>query len=72
MGLKTVELLERTECVFVVVSSHGYERRNTSDTDIRCSDGPLLAIRDIIEQFNNKNFPSLRGIPKVFIFQTCR
>ncbi|CAF4843095.1 unnamed protein product [Pieris macdunnoughi] len=60
------------ECVFIVVSSHGYERKYSSDTDIRCKDGQLITIYEIIDYFNNKNFPALHGIPKVFIFQLCR
>lgn len=64
--------LEEMECVFVVVSSHGYENRTVHDTDIRCSDGGLVSSRAIIEHFNNQLCPLLRGKPKVFIFQTCR
>nr|AHH02584.1 caspase-5 [Plutella xylostella] len=73
-NLKVIKDLEKgsTECVFILVSSHGYERTRTSDTDIRCSDGGLISILSIIEQFNNKNFPSLKDVPKVFIFQSCR
>nr|XP_026501424.1 caspase Dronc [Vanessa tameamea] len=69
-GLK--EVVVGAECVFIVVSSHGYERPRSSDNDIRCKDGGLIAIRDIIDYFNNKNFPALQGVPKVFIFQLCR
>ncbi|XP_038215445.1 caspase Dronc isoform X2 [Zerene cesonia] len=66
------EVIVNVECVFIVVSSHGYERPATSDTDIRCSDGCLISSHEIIEHFSNKNFPALHGIPKVFIFQLCR
>ncbi|CAH3879511.1 caspase Dronc isoform X3 [Pieris brassicae] len=72
----TLESLKKVivgvECVFIVVSSHGYERKYSSDTDIRCKDGQLITIYEIIDYFNNKNFPALHGIPKVFIFQLCR
>lgn len=62
------------ECVFVVVSSHGHERAGagSSDTDIRCHDGRLVSLLDIISYFSNRRLPLLRDVPKVFIFQTCR
>nr|XP_021194873.2 caspase Dronc [Helicoverpa armigera] len=60
------------ESVFVVVSSHGYERAHSSDTDVRCKDGKLMRLMDIIDYFNNRNLPALIGVPKVFIFQMCR
>ncbi|XP_068629599.1 caspase Dronc [Battus philenor] len=67
------EVLVGTECVFIVVSSHGYEHApRSSDTDIRCSDGKLISFLDIIERFSNTNLPALRGVPKVFISQLCR
>lgn len=66
------EVLVDTESVFIVVSSHGYERSRTSDTDVRCSDGGLISLYRIIEYFNNKNLPRLAHVPKVFIFQICR
>lgn len=65
-------VLEKAECVFLVVSSHGYERYGTSDIDIRCSDGQLISLMEIVRYFSNKSLPKLIGIPKVLIFQTCR
>ncbi|CAB3234798.1 unnamed protein product [Arctia plantaginis] len=65
-------VLEKAECVFLVVSSHGYERYGTSDIDIRCSDGQLISFLEIMTYFSNKSLPKLIGIPKVLIFQTCR
>ncbi|CAK1552699.1 unnamed protein product [Leptosia nina] len=74
--VKTLENLKNVifgvECVFIVVSSHGYERIDSSDTDIRCKDLRLISIYEIIEYFSNKKFPALHGVPKVFIFQLCR
>ncbi|XP_045785571.1 caspase Dronc [Maniola jurtina] len=74
--LDTIKFLKEaivdTECVFIVVSSHGYELTGSSDNDIRCHDGLLIRISEIVEHFNNKNCPALRDIPKVFIFQLCR
>ncbi|XP_023941112.2 caspase Dronc isoform X2 [Bicyclus anynana] len=66
------DVIVDTECVFVVVSSHGYELTGSSDNEIRCHDGKLVRISEIVDHFNNKNFPALRDIPKVFIFQLCR
>lgn len=66
------DVLVNVESVFIVVSSHGYERSDTSDTDIRCSDGQLISLYQVIEYFSNKNLPDLIDIPKVFIFQICR
>ncbi|XP_035436391.1 caspase Dronc isoform X1 [Spodoptera frugiperda] len=60
------------ETVFIVVSSHGYERPHSSDTDVRCKDGQLISLYDIMTYFDNRNMPALIGIPKVFIFQMCR
>uniref|UniRef100_A0A2A4IVH1 Caspase family p20 domain-containing protein n=1 Tax=Heliothis virescens TaxID=7102 RepID=A0A2A4IVH1_HELVI len=71
--LKSLDaVLVDIESVFVVVSSHGYERAHSSDTDVRCKDGKLLRLMDIIDYFNNRNLPALIGVPKVFIFQMCR
>ncbi|GBP56820.1 Caspase Dronc [Eumeta japonica] len=71
-ALDQMDALVNVDCVFVVVSSHGYERRATSDTDIRCSDGGLVSSYAIIERFNNHRCPKLKNIPKIFIFQICR
>nr|AEK20833.1 caspase-5 isoform a [Bombyx mori] len=60
------------ECVFLVVSSHGHERRYSSDTDIRCSDGKFISLYAIVDYFNNRKLPNFTDLPKVFIFQACR
>lgn len=65
-------MLVDIESVFVVVSSHGYERPHLSDTDFRCTDGLLISLYEVVEYFNNHNMPALIGVPKVFIFQMCR
>nr|AFX60235.1 caspase-5 [Spodoptera exigua] len=65
-------VLVNIESVFIVVSSHGYERPHSSDTDVRCKDGQLSSLYDIMTYFNNRNMPALIGVPKVFIFQMCR
>ncbi|XP_047988533.1 caspase Dronc-like isoform X2 [Leguminivora glycinivorella] len=64
--------LKGAECVFIVISSHGYGRDGSWDTDIRCSDGGLISAHAVVDHFNNQNCPVLIGIPKVFIFQMCR
>ncbi|XP_061711802.1 caspase Dronc-like isoform X2 [Cydia pomonella] len=64
--------LKGAECVFIVISSHGYGRDGSWDTDIRCSDGGLISAHAVVDHFNNQNCPALIGIPKVFIFQMCR
>lgn len=69
-SLKNV--LVGVESVFIVVSSHGYERAHTSDTELRCKDGKLLSLYDLMTYFDNTNMPGLIGVPKVFIFQMCR
>ncbi|XP_075992952.1 death regulator Nedd2-like caspase [Anticarsia gemmatalis] len=66
------DVLVDLESVFIVVSSHGYERLGTADTDIRCSDGQLISFTHIMTYFSNERLPHLIGIPKVFIFQHCR
>ncbi|RVE42113.1 hypothetical protein evm_013225 [Chilo suppressalis] len=66
------QVLAGAECVFIVVSSHGYSRDNVSDVDFRCHDGKLMSIYEFLEYFNNEQLPALIGIPKVFIFQLCR
>ncbi|XP_026742588.1 caspase Dronc [Trichoplusia ni] len=66
------DVLEGVESVFIVVSSHGYKRAHTSDTDVRCKDGKLISLYDIMTYFNNTEMPGLVGVPKVFIFQMCR
>ncbi|KAJ0180219.1 hypothetical protein K1T71_003623 [Dendrolimus kikuchii] len=66
------QVLVNVESVFIVVSSHGYERSDTSDTDIRCSDGRLISLYQVIDYFSNRNLPNITDVPKVFIFQICR
>ncbi|KAJ8723026.1 hypothetical protein PYW07_004206 [Mythimna separata] len=66
------DVLVDIESVFTVVSSHGYERAHSSDLDVRCKDGQLISLYEIMDYFNNRNMPALIGVPKVFIFQMCR
>ncbi|XP_059061222.1 caspase Dronc isoform X2 [Achroia grisella] len=64
--------LAGAECVFVVVSSHGYARPGSVDIDFRVSDGGLMSFQRFVDYFNNNALPNLHKVPKVFIFQTCR
>lgn len=66
------EVLAGVECLFVVVSSHGYGRAGSSDNDFRCYDGQLMSTYEFIKYFDNRNLHMLQGVPKVFIFQICR
>lgn len=69
-GLK--EAVVGVECLFIVVSSHGHARAASSDNDFRCRKGGLVSLSYVLERFNNRNLPALRGVPKVFVFQLCR
>ncbi|XP_047985212.1 caspase-7-like [Leguminivora glycinivorella] len=64
--------LEGYDCVFFVVSSHGYGRDGMWDTEIRCTNGGLISTHEIVNLFIGENYPELIEIPKVFIFQMCR
>ncbi|XP_063531859.1 caspase-7-like [Cydia strobilella] len=69
--IKALEL-DGFECVFFVVSSHGYGRVGMWDTEFRCTDGGLISCYEVVDRFNSENYPTLDGVPKVFIFQACR
>ncbi|XP_047988690.1 caspase-7-like [Leguminivora glycinivorella] len=64
--------LEGYECVFFVMSSHGYGRDGMWDTEIRCTDGGLVSSHEVVDLFNSEHCPRLAGVPKVFVFQACR
>lgn len=53
-------------CV-VVFMSHGRD-----DTSFYTSDNSYLTVHDVVERFNNRECPILKGKPKIFIFQFCR
>ncbi|XP_046326046.2 caspase-3-like [Haliotis rufescens] len=53
-------------CFICVVMSHG------SSKNITASDGLDVNVDQITKQFTAENCPSLRGKPKVFLFQACR
>ncbi|XP_045105928.1 cell death protein 3-like isoform X1 [Portunus trituberculatus] len=51
----------------VVFMSHGRD-----DTSFYTSDNNYLTVHDVVERFNNRECPILKGKPKIFIFQFCR
>jgi hypothetical protein len=62
----------RYDSCVVAIMSHGIARSSKQNSTIISADGQLLEIDWVLEQFNNKNAPSLVAKPKIFIFQTCR
>ncbi|XP_071114684.1 caspase-8-like [Haliotis cracherodii] len=66
--LKTMALQDhsRCSCFVCVVMSHG------SSKSIKASDGLDVNVDQITKQFTAEKCPSLRGKPKVFLFQACR
>ena len=53
-------------CVIVIMSHGGRQGIKTSDNQ------PLKIEDDVLEKFNNKNYPEMVGKPKIFIFQFCK
>ncbi|XP_063888732.1 uncharacterized protein LOC135115726 isoform X3 [Scylla paramamosain] len=51
----------------VVFMSHGRD-----DTSFYTSDNHYLTVHNVVERFNNRECPILKGKPKIFIFQFCR
>ena len=49
----------------LVITTHGYEGT------ILGSDGRHIAITDIIDLLSPKNFPAMKGKPKIIIIQAC-
>ncbi|XP_046564664.1 caspase-3-like [Haliotis rubra] len=66
--LKGMALLDHSQysCFVCAVMSHG------SSTAIKAADGLDVTVDQITKQFTAKQCPSLRGKPKVFLFQACR
>ena len=52
-------------CFVLVVTSHG------ANGTIKGSDGIHIEISDMIDLLSPKNFPAMRGKPKVVIIQAC-
>lgn len=64
---RSSEELERVDSCVVVFMSHGRD-----DTSFFTSDNQHLTVHNIVEDFNNRHCPTLKGKPKIFIFQFCR
>jgi len=67
------------DCFALCIMSHGQIRSvRTSDGDsVRCecvfgSDGVVVPTTALLAQFANEKCPSLKGKPKIVIFQACR
>lgn len=55
---------------FAIIMSHGDEINN--DTIIYGVDWVYISASQVQKYFTNENSKSLRGKPKVFLFQVCR
>ncbi|KAL3862743.1 hypothetical protein ACJMK2_008696 [Sinanodonta woodiana] len=53
------------DCFILAILSHG------KGSSIYTADGQLISIQTIVEIFNDTNAPSLKGKPKIFIFQAA-
>ena len=58
--------LNHVDMCTVAIMSHGIEN------SVLTTDGRSVECEWILEQFNNRHCPQLRGKPKLFIFQCCR
>ncbi|XP_046572552.1 caspase-3-like [Haliotis rubra] len=66
--LKSMASLDHSQysCFVCAVMSHG------SSQAIKAADGLDVTVDQITKQFTAEQCPSLRGKPKVFLFQSCR
>ncbi|XP_064077421.1 uncharacterized protein LOC135195033 isoform X3 [Macrobrachium nipponense] len=58
---------KNVDSCIVVIMSHGRDGKS-----FYTSDNQHLTINDVVERFSNSECESLRGKPKIFIFQYCR
>ncbi|CAL4100584.1 unnamed protein product [Meganyctiphanes norvegica] len=63
---KNPKLKEVDSCI-VIIMSHGRDEKS-----FYTSDNHYLPINEVVEKFSNSECPSLKGKPKIFIFQYCR
>ncbi|KAG5889205.1 hypothetical protein JTB14_033283 [Gonioctena quinquepunctata] len=69
--------LGKVDISVVILMSHGHNRKNEtiipgSFTQIVGIDGESLPTEDVLSKFDSINCSSLKGKPKIFIFQCCR
>ncbi|KAG0718462.1 Caspase-9 [Chionoecetes opilio] len=57
----------KADSCIVVFMSHGRD-----DRSFFTSDNQYLTVHSVVERFNNRECPILKGKPKIFIFQFCR
>ncbi|XP_076044408.1 caspase-2-like isoform X2 [Oratosquilla oratoria] len=60
------ELADVDSCI-VVIMSHGHDEKS-----FYTHDNQVVRNEEVIDYFNNRNCPNLKGKPKIFIFQHCR
>lgn len=53
--------------LFILLNSHG-----SNDSLITADNRRLSILEDVVEPFNNNNFPELSGRPKIFVLNCCR
>ncbi|KAK3852619.1 hypothetical protein Pcinc_040804 [Petrolisthes cinctipes] len=63
----TDEYLKVVDSMVVVVMSHGRDEKS-----FYTSDNQHISVHELVERFNNRDCPYLKGKPKIFIFQYCR
>jgi len=59
-----------SDSTIVVVMSHG--RAAVHGTEILTSSNDWISSEYIVDHFNSSSCPSLKGKPKIFLFQCCR
>lgn len=66
MSFATDTIHHQMDMTIVCILSHG------EDGTILCTDGKSISIEAILDKFNNRMAPPLKGKPKYFLFQACR
>ncbi len=51
--------------------SHGKGGTQSEGTLVYTRDGRFIPSNEVLERFNNKSCPLLKGKPKIFLFQVC-
>ncbi|EFA10767.2 caspase-7-like [Tribolium castaneum] len=64
--------LKTADIAVVVIMSHGTRSETIMDTEVFGLDDKSLLVEDILSHFNEDNCKSMKGKPKIFIFQCCR